>query len=49
MHYPGRSFLNDGLISLDNNSAENAIRPFVAGRNYAQFEVVRSCPASNQR
>ena len=25
-------FLDDGLIPLDNNPAENAIRPFVVGR-----------------
>ncbi|WP_151441744.1 IS66 family transposase, partial [Halomonas lysinitropha] len=29
-------FLDDGMIPLDNNPAENAIRPFVVGRNYAQ-------------
>ena len=35
-------FLNDGLIPLDNNPAENAIRPFVVGRNYAQHPIMRS-------
>lgn len=25
-------FLEDGIIPLDNNAAENAIRPFVVGR-----------------
>lgn len=36
-------FLDDGLIPLDNNPAENAIRPYVVGRNYAQFRIMRIC------
>ncbi|MCW2279185.1 IS66 family transposase [Heliophilum fasciatum] len=28
------TFLEDGRIELSNNRAENAIRPFVIGRNY---------------
>ena len=35
-------FLHDGLIPLDNNPAENAIRPFVIGRNYPQPSVMES-------
>ena len=35
-------FLDDGLIPLDNNPAENAIRPFVIGRNYPQPSVMES-------
>ena len=32
---------NAGLTP-DNNAAENAIRPFVLGRNYAQFMIMLS-------
>ncbi len=35
-------FLNDGRIPMDNNTAENAIRPFVVGRNYADLMIMRS-------
>ncbi|MBB3189194.1 transposase [Halomonas cerina] len=35
-------FLDDGLIPLDNNPAENTIRSFVVGRNYAQLGIMRS-------
>lgn len=31
-----KEFLNDGRIEIDNNPAENAIRPSVVGRNYVQ-------------
>jgi transposase len=27
----------DGRLSIDNNRAERAIKPFVIGRNYVQF------------
>jgi hypothetical protein len=37
------TFLEDGHIPLDNNLAENAIRPFVVGRNYAHLAIMRSC------
>jgi len=30
----------DGRLSIDNNPAENAIRPFVIGRNYVRFAVM---------
>ena len=36
-------FLHDGLIPLDNNPAENAIRPFVIGRNYPRLSVMEGC------
>ena len=36
------TYLEDGPIEIDNNKAENAIRPFVIGRNYAQFVIMRS-------
>lgn len=36
-------FLTDDRIPLDNNPAENAIRPFVIGRNYPRFSVMKSC------
>jgi len=32
-------FLNDGIIPLDNNAAENAIRPFVLGRKNWLFST----------
>jgi transposase len=35
-------FLEHELLTPDNNAAENAIRPFVVGRNYAQCFVMRS-------
>ncbi len=36
-------FLTDGRIPLDNNPAENAIRPFVIGRNYPRSSVMEGC------
>ena len=33
-------YLDDGRLEIDNNLAENAIRPFVVGRNYPQFVVM---------
>ena len=38
------TFLEDGHLEIDNNLAENAIRPFAVGRNYAQLRIMRSCP-----
>jgi transposase len=38
-------YVEDGHITPDNNAAENAIRPFVVGRNYAEFPVMRSSAA----
>ncbi|SFU00909.1 IS66 family transposase, partial [Halomonas saccharevitans] len=35
-------FLDDGLIPLDNNAAENAIRPFVVGRKNWLFSQTPS-------
>ena len=35
-------YLEDGRLRPDNNLAENAIRPFVVGRNYAQFVIMLS-------
>src|SRR5690554_5129733 len=35
-------FLDDGLIPLDNNAAENAIRPFVIGRKNWLFSQTPS-------
>jgi transposase len=37
------TYLEDGNIPIDNNKIENAIRPFVIGRNYPQFAVMESC------
>ena len=40
-------FLNDGIIPLDNNAAENAIRPFVVGRkNWLHSNSVKGAHAS---
>ncbi|WP_245535919.1 IS66 family transposase [Thiorhodococcus drewsii] len=36
------TFLEDGRLEIDNNTAENAIRPFVIGRNYAHLRIMRS-------
>ena len=36
------AYLEDGNVPIDNNPAENAIRPFVIGRNYADFAIMRS-------
>jgi hypothetical protein len=32
--------MDDGRLHIDNNLVENAIRPFVVGRNYPQFVVM---------
>jgi transposase len=36
------TFLEDGHLELDNNRSENAIRPFVVGRNYAESRIMHS-------
>ena len=33
-------YLEDGRLEIDNNGAENAIRPFVVGRNYVEFVIM---------
>lgn len=39
-HWPGLTrFLEDGHLEIDNNAAENAIRPFVVGRNNWLFSA----------
>jgi hypothetical protein len=38
------TFLDDGQLEIDNNRAENAIRPFVLGRNYAEPRIMHSWP-----
>jgi len=39
-HWPGLiRFLEDGRLEIDNNIAENAIRPFVVGRKNWQFSA----------
>jgi transposase len=41
------TFLTDGMIPLDNNAAENAIRPFVIGRkNWLHSNSVKGAHAS---
>jgi len=35
-------YTGDGSLKPDNNTAENAIRPFVLGRNYAELMIMRS-------
>jgi len=37
-------FVEAGHLPLDNNRAENAIRPFVIGRNYPQSKIMLSSP-----
>ena len=42
-----RVFLNDPLVPLDNNSAEQAIRPFTIGRkNWVMIDTLRGAEAS---
>jgi len=36
-------YLDDGRLEIDNNGAENAIRPFVVGRNYVHSAIMESC------
>ncbi len=36
------TYIDHGHLTPDNNLAENAIRPFVVGRNYADFAIMRS-------
>ena len=36
-------YCEDGRLPISNCLAENAIRPFVIGRNYAQFVIMQSC------
>ncbi len=36
-------YIDFGHATPDNNLAENAIRPFVVGRNYAQLIIMLSC------
>jgi hypothetical protein len=35
-------YVDDGLLEIDNNSAERALRAVAIGRNYAQFPIMRS-------
>ncbi len=35
-------YLENATMTPDNNLAENAIRPFVIGRNYAQIVIMLS-------
>ena len=35
-------YLDDGNVPIDNNAAENAIRPLVVGRNNANFGFMRT-------
>src|SRR5208283_5292171 len=35
-------YVNNPHVGLDNNAAENAIRPFAIGRNYADLSIMRS-------
>jgi hypothetical protein len=35
-------YLDDGRLEIDNNGAENAIRPFVVGRNYVHPAIMES-------
>ena len=38
-------YVENGILRPDNNLAENAIRPFVVGRNYAESSIMLSSAA----
>lgn len=40
-------YVENGVVTPDNNLAENSIRPFVVGRNYAHFAIMRTCLSTN--
>jgi hypothetical protein len=40
-------YLEDGNLQIDNNAAERHIKPFVIGRNYAQFVIMHCSPVAN--
>ena len=40
-------YIENGHITPDNNAAENAIRPFVLGRNYAELTIMRNWPTDS--
>ncbi len=49
-HWQGLGvYCADGRLEIDNNLCENALRPFVTGRNYAQCPVMRSPRRSSAR
>jgi hypothetical protein len=37
-----RPYLDHGVLEIDNNSAERAMKPVALGRNYAQPPIMRS-------
>ena len=39
-------YIEDGRLRPDNNLVENAIRPYVVGRNYAELTIMRSQPTA---
>ena len=39
-------YCEDGRLEIDNNRCENAIRPFVTGRNYGQLGIMQGSVAS---
>jgi len=42
-------YLDHGFLSIDNNIAENAIRPFAVGRNYGKFAIMSGSAAAPLR
>ena len=40
-------YVQHGMLRPDNNLAENAIRPFVVGRNYAESAIMLSSTSRN--
>lgn len=40
-------YVEGGHLPIDNNRAENTLRPFVIGRNYVQSAIMTSCPAGS--
>jgi hypothetical protein len=39
-------FCSDGAVSIDNNVSEREMKRVVLNRNYVQFRIMRSAPAS---
>ena len=42
-------YLDDGRLEIDNNLTENAIRPFVVGRNYGRCLAMEGLLIESQR
>jgi hypothetical protein len=38
------TYVDDGMVEIDNNAAERALRGVALGRNYARSAIMRSLP-----